>query len=117
MTRDRRGSLGTAKGSRNLLLNFHHPQISFCLVGAYRHRQIVQESKDLLGSRKKGIQEIFGVVLFAATRFLGDASDGREEPGSDEQQSPVGGSQNTGGAEHRVPLEEADPPPPRENGR
>jgi tetratricopeptide (TPR) repeat protein len=46
-----RRPLGTAKGARNLLLDFYHPQIPLGLVVCERHAQIIQESKHLLGSR------------------------------------------------------------------
>jgi len=69
-----RGTLGTANGSRHLLLNVPHPQVSFRLVGAQRHGEIVQERENLLGSRTKGIPEMVGVVVCAATRCCGDAS-------------------------------------------
>ncbi len=46
-----RCSLRTAKGTGNLLLDFHHPQIPFCEIVRQWHSEIIQESEHHLNKR------------------------------------------------------------------
>src|SRR5205807_6740878 len=54
-----RGSLFTAKGAGNLLLDLHHAKISFGQIVGKRHPKIIQESEHLLGPFEKSVQQIF----------------------------------------------------------
>jgi hypothetical protein len=63
------GSLVTAKGSGNFLLNFHHPNIPFGKIVVKRNIQALQEEQDCLLVLAQAIQQIAGRVLFGFASF------------------------------------------------
>src|SRR5258708_11320673 len=56
---------GTAKGARNLLLNFRPAQIALGLIVGKRNPQVVEQRQHLLGTQKQRIQQILGLALLA----------------------------------------------------
>src|SRR6266581_9647145 len=55
----------TAKGARNLLLDFGPAQIPLGLIVGKRYAQVVEEGQHLLGTPKQGIEQILGLALLA----------------------------------------------------
>src|SRR5450755_504166 len=55
----------TAKGARNLLLNFGHPKVSFGEIVAKRKPQVIEQSQHLIGTQEQRIQQILGLALLA----------------------------------------------------
>src|SRR5258708_26352497 len=53
----------TAKGARNLLLNFRPAKVPLGLVVGKRKTQVVEQSQHLLGTPKQRIQQILGLTL------------------------------------------------------
>src|SRR5260370_12161644 len=53
----------TAKGARNLLLNFRPAKVPLGLVVGKRKTQDVEQSQHLLGTPKQRIQQILGLTL------------------------------------------------------
>src|SRR6266516_2336186 len=71
------GTSRTAKGARNLLLHFRHPQVALRLVVGKRNPQVVEDGQDLLGSCEQGIQQILGLAVFVPPWSLPRCSTGR----------------------------------------
>src|SRR5947208_4068368 len=57
----------TAKGARNLLLDFGPAQVPLGLVVGKRNAQIVEQGQHLLGTPKQGIEQILGLALLGPT--------------------------------------------------
>src|SRR6266566_4622540 len=57
---------GTAKGARNLLLDFGPAQIPLGLVVGKRYAQVVEQGQHLLGTQKQGIEQILALALLAS---------------------------------------------------
>src|SRR5690348_3746454 len=55
----------TAKGTRNLLLNFCPAKVPLGLVVRKRNAQVVEQRQYLLGTPKQRIQKIHGLALLA----------------------------------------------------
>src|SRR5271157_3627776 len=56
----------TAKGARNLLLNFCPAQIPLGLIVRKRNAQVVEQRQHLLGTPKQRIQQILGLALLGS---------------------------------------------------
>src|SRR6266704_1763193 len=56
----------TAKGSRNLLLNFRPAKIPLGLVVRKRNAQVVEQRQHLLGTQEQRIQQILGLALLGS---------------------------------------------------
>src|SRR5436305_13497481 len=56
----------TAKGARNLLLDFCPAQVPLGLIVRKRNPQVVEQGQHLLGTPKQGIQQIFGLALLGS---------------------------------------------------
>src|SRR5579864_3371058 len=55
----------TAKGARNLLLNFRPAKVPLGLIVRKRDPQVVEQSQHLIGTPKQRIQQILGLALLA----------------------------------------------------
>src|SRR6266699_2133725 len=55
----------TAKGARNLLLNFGQAKIPLGLVVGKRNAQVVEQSQHLICTPEQRIQQILGLALLA----------------------------------------------------
>src|SRR5579859_5700593 len=59
------GSRRTAKGARNLLLYFCHPQVPLGLIVGKRNPQVIEPCQHLIGTTQQRIQQILGLALLA----------------------------------------------------
>jgi len=76
--RDRGGPIATAKGPRDLLLDFDHPEIPFRQIVGKGQGEDIEDNQHIFGSHKKSIEQIFGGVLFVATRLFRQTGRGLE---------------------------------------
>src|SRR5438045_2991365 len=57
------GPRSTAKGARNLLLHFSHPQIPFSEIVRKRKPQIIERSQHLVSTRNESIKQVLRLGL------------------------------------------------------
>src|SRR5256714_14805933 len=67
---------GTAKGARNLLLDFGPAKIALGLIVGKGNAQIVEQGQHLLGTHQQGIEQMLGLALLAPTFALSGSRGG-----------------------------------------